>query len=79
MIAADEAAAVALHARYSDIVRAVAESEGVWLLDLERDFAGLPPEAVRALFRADGIHFSVRGADVVAGRIDELVQERLGR
>ena len=37
--------------------------------DLERDFARLPPEAVRALFRVDGIHFSVRGAAVVAGRL----------
>jgi len=77
--AVDAATALVDHARYADAVRRVAASEGAWLLDLERDFAGLPPDILRRFFRVDGIHLSLLGAAEVALRLDALVAERMPR
>ena len=75
----DAETALVDHARYAAAARAVAESEGAWLLDLERDFGAVPPERLRRYFRVDGIHLSLLGAVEVALRVDAVVEERSPR
>ncbi len=65
-LARDAASAVALHARYNEIVRDVAALRGAGLVDLEAHFDGLDDRALRTFFREDGIHFRPAGHQHVA-------------
>jgi len=65
----------AFHARYNDSTRAVANREGVRLIDLAADFdrqGGLYDDAPR-----DPMHFNARGHDYAAGIIAKYIQDNL--
>ena len=58
---------VPLHRRYADIVRQVARTNGVLLVDLLAAFDRLPPEEVKNdYFQLDGIHLQDEGHKVIA-------------
>lgn len=57
---------VALHARYNDVVRAVASETGAGLLDLDALFERHKP---RRLIAKDGIHFNPEGCRLTASAV----------
>ncbi len=61
-----------LHAEYNEVVRDVARSEGVWLLDLATEL-GTP--AADRCFHEDRIHFTPRGREEVALRTAAFLRE----
>jgi lysophospholipase L1-like esterase len=69
-------ALVALHARYNDVVRAVAAEAGVELLDLDALFERQKP---RQLIAKDGIHFNPQGCRFTARAVAAMIAERQRR
>lgn len=68
---------IALHGRYTDVVRATALSAKVPLLDLDGMFAAMPAARKRALFAEDHIHLSPEGKQKVADFLfDALMHSR---
>lgn len=63
---------VPLHRRYADAVREVAAEEGAPLCDLAAHFEALPAGERRSTYmRSDGIHFTARGDEKLAGFLFE--------
>ena len=69
----DAPSAPRLHLQYNGLVREIARTEGVWLLDLE---AVLNTPAADRCFHEDGIHFTPRGREEVAQRTAALLAQR---
>jgi len=65
---------VPLHRRYVEIVRDVAQREGVVLCDLAARFDALPPDERRRLFAADGIHLTLAGDQRAAAWLRECFE-----
>jgi lysophospholipase L1-like esterase len=61
-----------MHRAYNEIVRAVAQAHGAPLLDLEADWADSP--SLRAIFSADGIHFTQNGLAALAQRVAAFIE-----
>jgi hypothetical protein len=69
--ARDAQSALELHARYNDVVRALARERGWTLLDLAVEAPR--HERFGELFTADGIHLTWRGTGWVAERLAQAV------
>ena len=62
---------IPLHRQYVEIVRAVAEEEGVLLCDLAAAFDAMRPDERRNHFRRDGIHLRQWGDEKIAALLVE--------
>jgi lysophospholipase L1-like esterase len=69
----DKNSSVTLHRTYNQIVREVAQAQGSYLLDLEQEFYAR--EDLPLIFKADGIHFSPGGLELVAKRVSDFLEE----
>jgi lysophospholipase L1-like esterase len=65
---------MSLHAEYNDVVRQVAQGEGVFLLDLEAIFDKLTDNELSLIFMEDGIHFTETGIKEVARQVAGFLQ-----
>jgi lysophospholipase L1-like esterase len=61
-----------LHDRYAAAVRRAAVASDALLVDAAAEFAALP-DGGRVLLRADGIHLTPEGMDLLAGRVAEVI------
>jgi len=70
--AADKQKPIEWHRAYNDVVRNVAKRRGWRLLDLA---AEVPPDRMRELIAADGIHWSDVGLQWIAERLARAIEE----
>ena len=67
---------VPIHQQSLQLVREVAQENGVPLLDLARTFEGYPLQELKSeLFQMDGIHLQVPGDEVIAETMYEFFKE----
>ena len=68
-------ASIALYREYNAAMREVARNGEEWyLIDLDAEISGR--EDVGGLFKGDGLHFSERGLELVAGIEARYIEER---
>jgi lysophospholipase L1-like esterase len=64
-----------LHRQYNDVVREIACGEGVYLLDLEKEFDSI--QNYSDVFLSDGIHFTEFGNALLGRRISDFIGENI--
>lgn len=72
--AVSQESAIALHKRYNDIVREVAQEEGSPLVDLENEMGA--SKDIASLFTGDRIHFTPEGLKTMANDIARFILEK---
>jgi lysophospholipase L1-like esterase len=69
----DQVDLIRLHAAYNDVVRGIAASHRVLLVDLARMFAAIPEP--RSYFMPDGVHHREQGLQIIADALVEAMRE----
>lgn len=73
--ARDDQAVRTLHRQYNEVVREIAKGEGVYLLDLEKEFESF--HSYRDIFLPDCIHYTDFGNALIGQRVEEFIKANI--